>query len=318
MKHIPILKPRRLSRGDTLGIIAPASPGSQEMADAGKRWLESQGFAVQFGKHTAARQGYLAGTDEARAADLHDMFASPDIQGIICLRGGYGTMRLLDLLDYDLIGASPKVFVGYSDITALHTAIGQRTGLVTFHGPMLESDLAKDMPAYTSKCFLQALTGLGPLGLIGNPPQTHGASFIVPGIAEGCLTGGNLSLIAATMGTPYEIDTVGKILCLEDVGEAPYRIDRLLTQLLLGGKLQSAAGIVVDVFADCTDDGGSNTVTIEEVLYDRLGNLDKPVLMNLHFGHTADKATLPFGIKARLGTTEGGLVITETATADQD
>ncbi len=318
MKHIPILKPRRLSRGDTLGIIAPASPGSQEMADAGKRWLESQGFAVQFGKHTAARQGYLAGTDEARAADLHNMFASPDIQGIICLRGGYGTMRLLDLLDYDLISANPKVFVGYSDITALHTSIGQRTGLVSFHGPMLESDLAKDLPAYTSECFLQALTGTEPLGLIGNPPQTHSASFIVPGTAEGRLTGGNLSLIAATMGTPYEIDTVGKILCLEDVGEAPYRIDRMLTQLLLAGKLQAAAGIVVDVFAGCNDEGGNSNVTVEDVLLDRLGNLDKPVLMNLHFGHTADKATLPFGIKARLGTTDGGLVITETATADWD
>ena len=318
MKQIPIRKPRRLSRGDTLGIIAPASSGSPETASSGKRWLESQGFAVEFGKHAADRQGYLAGADEARAADLHDMFSSPHIQGIICLRGGYGTMRLLDLLDYNLIAAHPKVFVGYSDITALHTAIGQRTGLVTFHGPMLESDLAQEIPAYTSQYFLQALTGLAPLGLIGNPPQTYSASFIVPGMAEGRLTGGNLSLIAATMGTPYEIDSTDKILCLEDVGEAPYRIDRLLTQLLLGGKLQSAAGIVVDVFAGCDDEGGNNSVTVEEVLHDRLGNLDKPVLMNLHFGHTADKVTLPFGIKARLETTEGGLVITETATADQD
>lgn len=310
------IKPKRLYPGDTIGVIAPASPGDAELAQAGISWLESQGFHVRPGVSLDQTLGYLSGPDDLRAADINFMFASSAIDGIVCLRGGYGSMRLLDLVDYSIIRAHPKILVGYSDITALHISIGQRTGLVTFHGPMVASDMGKDLSSYTWDYFFRAVTAPIPLGPIINPPLAPPPVFIVPGTAQGVLTGGNLSLITATLGTPYEIDTQGKILCLEEVGEAPYRIDRMLTQLLLSGKLQQAAGIVVDVCSGCTADEDSSDFTVAQVLQDRLGNLPKPVLYYLHFGHTADKATLPLGVTAVLCSEKGGLEVIETATTD--
>ncbi|BBB90163.1 MAG TPA: LD-carboxypeptidase [Methylomusa anaerophila] len=316
MEAIGRIKPKRLRPGDTIGVIAPASPGEPELAAAGVSWLEERGYRVQLGVTIDQTLGYLSGPDAARAADINAMFASPDIAGIVCLRGGYGTMRLLELLDYDNIRTHPKVFVGYSDITALHISIGRRTGLITFHGPMAASDMGKGLSDYTWEYFSRAISAPEPLGPVSNPPAAQPPVFIVPGTAQGYLAGGNLSLIAATLGTPYEIDTCGKILCLEEVGEAPYRIDRMLTQLLLAGKLQNAAGIVFDVCVDCDTEAKPPSFTVAEVLGDRLGNLNKPVLYNLYFGHTADKATLPLGVIAVLDTEAGGLVVTETATSD--
>lgn len=316
MYRISQIKPKRLCLGDTIGVIAPASPRDSDLTAAGVRWLEEQGFCVKLGMTIDQKLGYLSGPDDMRAADINAMFASPDIDGIVCLCGGYGTMRLLELLDYNVIRTHPKVFVGYSDITALHVSIGQRTGLVTFHGPMVASDMGKGLSAYTWECFFQAVTSPQPLGSVINPPDSPPPLFIVPGTAQGYLTGGNLSLIVSTLGTPYEINTHDKILCLEEVGEAPYRIDRMLTQLLLAGKLQDAAGIVFGVCADCDIEArSSSSFNVEEVLRDRLGGLHKPVLYNLHFGHTLDKVTLPLGIKAVLGSEMGGLVINETATS---
>jgi len=313
MHPICQIRPKRLCPGDTIGVIAPASPGHMELTLAGIHWLEEQGFHVELGKNVEQNMGYLAGTDADRAADINAMFASPAIDGIFCLRGGYGTMRLLDLLDYDSIRAHPKVFLGYSDITALHISIGQRTGLVTFHGPMVASDMGKGLSDYTWDYFYRAITADRPLGMIHNPPLSPPPLFITPGTAQGSLTGGSLSLIASTLGTPYEIDTHGKILCLEEVGEAPYRIDRMLTQLLLAGKLQAAAGIVVAVCADCDHDDPPS-FTLAEVLAERLGNLNKPVLYHLHFGHTREKATLPLGVMATLD--KDGLKVIERATKD--
>ncbi len=310
------IKPKNLRPGDTLGVIAPASHGNVQAALAGITWLENQGFQIRLGKTVNRNWGYLSGTDAERAADIHAMFAAPDVAGIICLRGGYGTMRLLELLDYPLIQNHPKIFIGYSDITALHISISQHTGLITFHGPMVASDMNEGLSEYTRNCLFRAVTTVEPLGLINNPPLTPAPVFIVPGTAAGRLTGGNLSLIAATLGTPYEINTQGKILCLEEIGEEPYRIDRLLTQLLLAGKLQDAAGIVFAQCVDCTDRSPEPKLPVfqlEEVLQDRLGGLKKPVLYQLHFGHTPDKATLPLGVTAILGTDVRGLVITETA-----
>ena len=315
MNPISQIKPKRLCPGDTIGVIAPASPGESEFLMAGVLWLEQQGFRVRLGKTVEQNQGYLAGSDADRASDINGMFSSPEIDGIFCLRGGYGTMRLLNLLDYDCIRTHPKVFIGYSDITALHLSIGQRTGLVTFHGPMVASDMGKGLSEYTLDSFCRAMTASEPLGAMSNPPLSPPPVFIAPGRAQGNLIGGNLSLIVSTLGTPYEINTRGKILCLEEVGEVPYRIDRMLTQLLLAGKLQDAAGIVVAACADCDKDD-SPGFTLEEVLQDRLGGLNKPVLYNLHFGHTADKVTLPMGVMAVLDNEIGGLFITETATAD--
>jgi muramoyltetrapeptide carboxypeptidase len=313
---IPQIKPKRLLPGDTIGVVAPASPGDEESTLAGIAWLEAQGFHVHLGKTIDQTFGYLAGSDALRAADINTMFTSPDIDGIICLRGGYGTMRLLELLDYDMIRTHPKVFVGYSDITALHTSIRQNTGLVTFHGPMVGSDMGKGLSDYTWDYLSRAITVSAPLGPILNPADSLPPSFIAQGEARGQLTGGNLSLITATLGTPYEIDTRGKILCLEEVAEAPYRIDRMLTQLLLAGKLQDTAGIVFDVCANCELELEPPDFTVEEVLQDRLGNLQKPVLYHLHFGHTADKATLPLGVTGILNSFSNNFEIIETATTD--
>ena len=316
MHSVRRMKPSRLRKGDTIGVIAPASCGNTETTAAGVEWLEKTGFRIKLGKTVSLENGYLAGSDAARAADINSMFAADDIDGIICLRGGYGTMRLLNLIDYDTIKKHPKVFVGYSDITALHTAIGQRTGLVTFHGPMAASDMGKNIPAYTWNWFLRAVTGAGPLGNITNPPDAEPFKVIASGKAAGFLAGGNLSLIAATLGTPYEIDTCGKILFMEEVSEAPYRIDRMLTQLLLAGKLQTAAGIVFDVFAGFAPETESADFTVEEVLKDRLGSLNIPIIMNVYFGHTANKITVPLRIRAMLQTQNGRLTITESATID--
>jgi muramoyltetrapeptide carboxypeptidase len=315
MNSISQIKPKLLRPGDTIGVIAPASPGDLESALAGINWLKECGFQVKLGETVNQKtSGYLAGTDAARASDINAMFASAEIDGIVCLRGGYGTMRLLDLLDYNIIQAHPKVFVGYSDITALHISINQRTGLVTFHGPMVASDMGQDLSDYTWDCFSRAVFSREPLGLISNPPLSTAPQFIVPGTAHGYLTGGNLSLITATLGTAYEINTEDKILCLEEIGEAPYRIDRMLTQLLLAGKLHAAAGIVVAVCTDCDSAAEPLDFLVKDVLLDRLGDLKIPVLCNLYFGHTTDKATLPLGITATLSNKAGGLVITESAT----
>jgi muramoyltetrapeptide carboxypeptidase len=316
VSYFPQIKPKRLYPGDTIGVIAPASPGDSILNTAGIRWLEERGFRVQLGNSVDQTFGYLSGPDALRAADINAMFASPAIDGIICLRGGYGTMRLLELLDYNLIRSHPKVFIGYSDITALHTSIGQHTGLVTFHGPMVAPDMGKELSDYTWDYFSRAITTSAPLGPIINPPHSFPPVFITPGLAQGCLTGGNLSLIVSTLGTPYEIDTQGKILCLEEVGEASYRVDRMLTQLLLAGKLQEAAGIVFAVCTDCGTEDDPPNFTLEEVLQDRLGRLNIPVLYHLYFGHTADKATIPFGVMAVLDDQANGLEIIETATID--
>lgn len=310
------IKPRRLRSGATLGIIAPASPGDAQVAAAGFEFLRSQGFSLQLGRSCAQSTGFLSGPDRLRAADIHAMFADPGIDGILCLRGGYGTMRLLDLLDYELIRAHPKVFAGYSDITALHTAIGQRSGLVTFHGPMVASDMGNEIPDYTWKCFTHAVMDDQPLGRLLNPVCTEPPAWLAAGKARGMLAGGNLSLIVSTLGTPYELDTAGKILCLEEVGEAPYRLDRMLTQLLLAGKLQEAAGIVFDVCAGCDDADDTPGFTTEEVLQERLDHLPVPVLSRFYFGHTREKTTLPFGIPAELNSFENSFTVTETATID--
>lgn len=315
MPAVTQLKPKKLYPGATIGVIAPASPGDLDLSMKGVEWLKQQGFRVELGKTAEQSLGYLAGSDADRAGDINAMFLSSKIDGIFCLRGGYGTMRLLDLLDYDAIQSHPKVFVGYSDITALHTSISQRTGLVTFHGPMVASDMGKGLSDYTWDSFYRALTIAKPLGPILNPPLFLPPEFIVPGQARGNLIGGNLSLIVSTLGTPYEIDTRGKILCLEEVGEVPYRIDRMLTQLSLAGKLQDAAGIIVAVCADCEEEDPSE-VTLAEVLLDRLGGLNKPVLYKLNFGHTAEKATLPFGVMSVLSAEIGGLEVIEAATIE--
>jgi muramoyltetrapeptide carboxypeptidase len=252
-----------------------------------------------------------------RLDDLHAMFRDADVRAVFCIRGGYGAMQLLDRIDYDLIRRHPKVFLGYSDITALHLAIHRHAALVTFHGPIVLSSFTD----YTQQSFRQALFDTRPPGKLTNPPEhnplrpAHPLRTIRPGTATGPLVGGNLSLVTALMGTPYEIETRGRVLFLEDTGEEPYRIDRMLTQLRLAGKLDQAAAIV---FGECSDCGPrdyqpSNAwdLTLGEVLDNILGATRVPVFTGLTFGHTSDQLTLPLGVQATLNADEKTLELRE-------
>lgn len=315
------LRPRVLRPGDTVGLITPstyvADPDRLLLAERTVRFF---GLRMKRGRHVGRRTGYLGGSIQERLDDLHAMFADPEVRGVFCIRGGYGASQLLDGIDYPLIRRNPKIFLGYSDITALHLAIGKQTGLVTFHGPIVLSRFTE----YTRRYFRKALFETEPLGVVTNPPDSdplrpaHLLRTIRGGRARGPLTGGNLSLIAATMGTPYEIETRGRILFLEDVGEEPYAVDRMLTQLRLAGKLESAAGIVFGECQDCRPrdfrPSYESTFSLGEVLDHILGGLKVPVLSGMTLGHTDDQATLPLGVMATLDADKGELVIEEPAT----
>ncbi|MCI0513383.1 LD-carboxypeptidase [candidate division KSB1 bacterium] len=315
----PLIKPPRLNKGDTVGLITPASGSFNPSAIAeGRELLEYLGFQVKLGKNIYKKHAYLGGTDAERAADLHDMFLDDQIRAIITLRGGYGCGRILEKLDYQLIQTHPKILIGYSDITSLHLGIHKLTGLVTFHGPVALSTFND----YSTKYFFKTLTESVPVGAIEDPPRESWRKksdrlVIRPGIASGPLIGGNLTMVVATLGTPFEIDTRGKILFLEEVGEEPYDLDRMLTQLRLADKLRLAAGIVIDKCAKCGPSeykpAFENSFSVEEVFYDRLQDLECPVLFGLDLGHVANKPTLPLGIQATLDTESARLRIDEAA-----
>lgn len=309
-----VIKPYALSPGATLGIIAPASPAVDPLEiKLGKNILESLGFQVVLAPHVLSSNRYLAGTDTERLSDILHMFLNPDIDGMLCLRGGYGCMRLLSRIDYRIIRNNPKIFVGYSDITALQLAIWKHARLVTFSGPMLVSDFAGKTGEYTLKHFYQALTS--PLALQSIPPAPGIKREVLrPGKASGRLLGGNLTLIAATLGTPYEINTMGAILFLEDVDEQPYRVDRLLQQLRLAGKFRHAAGVVFGEFVGCEAEDNALSFTLLEVLKDAMKDIPVPCFYGFATGHGVNKATLPLGVKAEIDAAECLLTITEPAT----
>lgn len=336
-------QPRRLRPGDTVALISPASPfhrgklSAEEVLRQTRQALHDLGLLTVVGKHTLGAHGYLAGSDRDRAEDVMDAFSNPNVRGIVCMGGGYGTPRLLDLLDYDVIAANPKVFVGYSDITALHTALRQRAGLVTFHGPMgfelarirrtlgpldrrdesADSSVASDgapfdaeraRAAFTWQWFARAFMQPAPLGELPAraPWQGNALQCVVPGTAQGPLVGGNLSLLADTLGTPYEIDTTDAVLLIEEVGEAPYRIDRMLTQLRLAGKFAQAAGIIVAEWTDCgPTDASRPSLTLDEVLADVVEPEGKPTVYGLPAGHGPGRLSLPLGVTVSIHSSHG-------------
>jgi len=312
------IKPPRLNHGDTIGIVAPASaPIDAKAIDRSVKVLQSLGFKVKLGKHLRKKQGFLAGSDEERLGDLMSMFRDPEVKAILCVRGGYGTARLLPLLDYKVIRANPKIFVGYSDITSLHCAFLKKANLVTFHGPMLHSDFCKkDMPDFTLQSFLNTLTQPYAAGSICK--TYHGKiSVLRRGKASGRLLGGNISLLCTTLGTPYQPSFKKKILFLEDLDEAPYRFDRMLTHLLNAGVLQQVAGVAVGLNRNCIDPQAKKRKqywqTVEDVLKERLAPLKVPVVAGLPCGHVPLNATLPMGVQAELDGTNGDLTILEPA-----
>lgn len=297
--------PERLRHGDMIGILAPASPPDIEKLERGKAFLQSLGLQVQLGKYIDEGYGYLAGTDAQRLADFHHMIADPNIKGIIFARGGYGTGRIAAQIDYQLIRNNPKIIWGYSDITYLHTAIRQMTGLVTFHGPMVESDIAhRDFDALSAQMFHQLFEPV----LLSYSEKITPLHVVSPGKASGQLVGGNLSLLSSTIGTPFEIDTAGKLLLLEDVDEPPYRVDAMLNQLKLSGKFTEAAGIIVGDFAHA-DPIEKPSLNLEQVIHDYFRQLDCPVMTGFQIGHCFPHFSVPLGTEAELNTADKTLVI---------
>lgn len=310
-----MIKPKSLIKGDIIGLIGPSSPTDVEKINPSIGKIQELGFKVVVGESCYRVHGYLSGKDEIRANDINTMFKDENINGIWCIRGGYGTPRILDMIDYNLIKENPKVFIGYSDITAIHIALNQKSNLVTFHGPMASTELIYDLDNFTKEYLLKNIHYNKELGLINNPNDIE-LQTLVPGICEGKLIGGNLSLVASTIGTPYEIDTKGKILFLEDIDEEPYRIDRMLIQLKLAGKLNDAAGIILGNWNNCIGKEPERSLTLMEVFNEIIAPCNKPTLYNLMVGHCKPMITLPLGINARLDAHSKKIFIEESATSN--
>lgn len=316
------MKPRRFGRGDLVSLVAPSGSASDAArVETSIRALESLGLRVKASPHCADARGYLAGEDAARAGELEAAFADPDTAAVFCLKGGYGTPRILDRIDYGIVAAHPKAFIGYSDITALHVAFYQRAGLATIHGPMPSSDMVPDFDPDSRAALERMLFGGGTEAEAFEPcavrnPGGRPFTALSAGIAEGPLVGGNLSLLAATMGTPYALRAEGKIVFIEDVDEAPYRIDRMLTQLRLAGVFEACAGVVFGAWTRCEPSAGKRSLSIDEVIQDIVLPCGKPVLAGVEAGHCAPTLTLPLGVRWRLDADRAALTLLESPFAD--
>lgn len=302
--ELAMIRPRPLQPGDVIRFVAPAGPLDRERMTLAKQRLEARGFVVQMSEELFSREGYLAGSDERRAAELMAAFRDPEVRAVFPGTGGYGTMRILELLDYRVIRANPKVFIGFSDITGLHAALSRHAGLVTFHSPnpMWGLGSEDDLTPFSDRWFWRALSpgdDAGRAYRIEIPEDLPPLGSWGSGKARGRLVGGNLALVSALEGTPFAVDTRGAILVLEDVREAPYRIDRMLRQLELAGRLDGLAGAVLGQFTRAYDRDDQREedprYQVDGVLEQYFGDRGIPVLTNFPFGHHPENATLPIG-----------------------
>lgn len=307
-----IKKPQRLKLGDLIGIISPSSsPDDLTRIERGVRYLESLGYKVIVGKNVGIYHGYLAGTDEQRVEDLHAMFKNKDVKAIMCVRGGYGAPRLLDKIDYKLIARNPKIFVGYSDITALQLAFLAKAGLLTFAGPMLAVDFFENVNRFTEEMFWALITSSKKFGKI-ELPENEKLYTIVKGQARGRIVGGNLATLLALAGSKYLPKMDKKILLLEDTGETPYRIDRMLNQLKFMGILKEVSGVILGAFTDHQEaDPEKKTLTLGEVISDYFEKLKKPVVYNFSHGHIKSNITVPIAANIRINTSKNMIEILE-------
>ncbi|WP_428307637.1 S66 peptidase family protein [Lacipirellula sp.] len=296
--------PKRLAPGDTIALIAPAGPPDREQVMRFKNHVEQRGYKVKLREDMFNVEGYLAGSDKRRAEEFNEAFADPEVDGVLAVRGGYGCMRMMPLIDWDVVKKNPKLLLGYSDITALHAGMN-KVGIVSFHGPGPASGLGseKGPTEFTGKYVLHAVeaTPESPAGpyTVEVPKDVSEVDSFGKGKATGRLVGGNLSLISALEGTPYAIDTDGAILVIEDVNEAPYRIDRMIQQLKLAGKLDHIKGAVLGKFTEdfvredkLTDDQRFDTTGVLRQYFEDLG---VPVLVNFPIGHYPQNCTVPLG-----------------------
>ena len=282
------IRPPRLKPGDTIGIVAPAGPFDPEIFSQGLSIVESLGFRARVGDEIFEKTGYLAGTDEQRVQPVNRFFKDPEVQGIICARGGFGSLRILPLVDFDAIRENPKVFIGFSDITALLTAIRARSGLVTFHGPMVTT--LASAPGFTRDILMNAIASDAPLEI--TPAD---GIVIQTGRAKGPVIGGNLNTLCHLLGTPFQAGLKNHILLFEDRGEAPYRIDRMVSQMKLAGCFEGIAGLVLGSFLECGD-----LDEIYQIFQEHFRDVRIPILAGFDIGHAKQNMTIPFGIEAIL------------------
>lgn len=307
-----LTKPPRLQKGNTIGIISPASsPDDLSRIEKAVSYFEKKGYRCEVGKNVGKYFGYLAGTDEQRASDLNEMFANKNINAIICVRGGYGSPRILDKINYSVIKRNPKIFIGYSDITALQSAIFKKCKLITFAGPMAAVDFWNDVSPYTEEIFWQILTGRGKPGKIKFPENIVLTSSYKKKV-EGKIIGGNLALMVSLIGTKYFPSLKDKILLLEEIGEKPYRVDRMLNQLRLAGAFNQISAVLLGAFTDCEeDDKDKKSLTLDFVIEDYLGARNFPLIKNLPHGHIKNNMTIPIGAKISVNPIKNYFEITE-------
>jgi muramoyltetrapeptide carboxypeptidase len=308
---MPTARPPRLEPGMTIGVVAPSSGIRDSRLEAGIASLRNRGYAVRTADHVYDQFGYLAGLDAARGADFTRMFADPSIHAVLCGRGGYGAVRMLDHIDWSVVAANAKPFIGYSDITTLHLAIERHAPMVTFHGPVLTT-LGEALSDAAERSFWGLLERPEPFGQydLTDSPVTA----LVPGRASGRLAGGCLALLAASVGTPESPEFSDRIVVIEDIAERAYRVDRMLMQLLRAGRLQQAAGFVIGTVTGW-DEKESNLppITLDTVWRDYIVPLGKPAVTGFPFGHVPNPRMLPLGCVAELDASAGSLTILEPA-----
>ncbi len=309
------LLPVPLDRGDTVALVSPSSATDERLSlQLAQEAMQALGFVVKTGEHYAARRGHLAGSDAERAGDLNAMFADKQVKAIVCVRGGSGAARLLPLLDYGLIRANPKVLLGYSDITALHCAIQARTGLVTFHGPIGSGSWNRFNVDQFERVFFER-----ELMHYRNPleagdelvPRRNRTVTIAAGRARGELVGGNLAVLTALAGSSYLPDFTGKILFLEDVAEAPYRVDRMFSTLKLMGALDRIAGFIFGECTDCKPGDGYGSLTLDQIFADYIAPLGIPAYRGAMIGHIREQFIVPVGGRVEMDADAGSFRLLE-------
>jgi muramoyltetrapeptide carboxypeptidase len=306
-----VCKPEKLQPGMTIGVIAPSSGIRDARLDAGIKLLERRGYQVVVGDHVYDQHGYLAGTDASRGADFTRMFARKDVDAVFCARGGYGAMRMVDHIDWEVVRANPKLFVGYSDITTLHLALERQCGLATIHGPMVVSHGGGLSPT-AEDCFWRMVECAEPFGQLDT--GTAAVRTLVGGRAQGRLAGGCLELLTCAIGTKEMPDFSGRIVVMEDVGEKAYQVDRQLVHLTRCGLLEQAAGFVIGTVTDWDkEEKGTPAINLDDVWQDLIAPLGKPAIVGFPFGHEPNPLTIPLGCLAELDADNGLLTILEPA-----
>jgi muramoyltetrapeptide carboxypeptidase len=309
-------KPPPLEPGSKIVVVTPGSVPPLDRIPRGIARLRALGYRVWLHPSVPSRRAYLAGADQVRARALQQCFEDPSVAAVFCAAGGYGSLRVLPHLDFDALAHHPKIFLGFSDVTAIHVSLNQRSKLVTFHGPMVAATMGRPMPAFTNGALWGALTRRAPMGELPLPRYGRRLAVVRPGRAQGLVAAGNLSIVVSLLATPYALDPRGKLLFLEETSEHPCRLDEMITQLKLAGVFDACAGVVFARLHRCRAvDSGFAPWNPLELLSDAFRGYRKPVLYGLEFGHTARMLTLPCSVMAEIETRTPSVRITESALA---